>query len=39
MYSKQKEIVVGRGEFQKFMYLKLKELIHASVDVSQKKGE
>jgi len=39
MYQKRREIVAGRGDFQKFMYLKLKELIHASVDVSQKKGE
>ena len=38
MCQKRKEIVAVRGDFQKFMYLKLKGLIHASVDVSQKKG-
>jgi len=38
MCQKRKEMVAGRGDSQKFMYLKLKELIHVSVDVSQKRG-
>ena len=38
MYQKQKEIVAGRGDFQKTMYMKLKRLIHGKLDLSGKKG-
>jgi hypothetical protein len=38
MYQKQKEIVAGRGDFKKTMYLKLKRLIHGKLDLSGKKG-